>query len=66
MSKRVTCPRCGRRRTMQTAITWRPRPEGEFAPVCSGCWSELQIANALYAHAVATPGVVLSIKRDGE
>lgn len=51
---------------MQTAITWRPRPEGEFAPVCSGCWSELQIANALYAHAVATPGVVLSIKRDGE
>lgn len=48
---------------MQTAIKWRPTLEAEFAPVCSGCWSEIFTANALYAHAIATPGVTLSLEK---
>lgn len=47
---------------MQTAIKWRPTVDAEFTPVCSDCWSELTVANMLYAHAVATPGVTLSLR----
>lgn len=50
---------------MQTAMLWRPREGDEFAPVCGGCWGELFTAQQLYAHAVATPGVTLTIQREG-
>lgn len=61
---RVKCPRCGKRRTMQTALKWRRTPEDEFAPVCGECWSDLFIAAALYAEAVMTPGLRLCVERE--
>lgn len=53
---RVKCPRCGMRRTLQTAIRWRARVEDEFTPVCSECWSELVMENMRHLKAVLEPG----------
>jgi hypothetical protein len=60
---RVKCPRCNKRRTLQSAISWRPTPESEPVPVCGACWGELFTAAQLYHHAVVTPGVTLRLER---
>ena len=63
---RVTCPRCGKRRTMQEALRWRKHMTDEHVPVCNDCWLDLVRANAAYAIAVETPGLVLRVERSEE
>jgi hypothetical protein len=54
-----------RRSRRLLAVDWCALDVGEFVPVCSFCWTDLMIANAAYAKAIATPGVRLSLRREG-
>lgn len=58
---RRKCPRCGKRRTMQTAILWRRRAEDELRPVCGSCWVDLQLSIVAYNEALMTPGMRLTL-----